>query len=135
MSTIESLIAQINDTCSDQPKGIRPGTARATVEREFPCDTDKLYGPLPEAIAYLQEIAAKYPKASLDEKWTGYEDMYIRFAWSEPQTDEEYIRSLESVLSRQRYLRNQRDEERAKERAALVAQQKKIAAKLKELGA
>lgn len=132
--TIDSLIAQINDACSDQKKGMRPGTARAIVEREVDCDTGKLYGPLPGAIAYLQEIAAKYPKAELDEKWTGYEDMYMRFAWSEPQTDEEYARSLTSVLSHEKYKRNQRDEERAVARAKLLAEQKRIAAKLKALG-
>lgn len=131
--TIESLIAQINDACSDRRTVFRPGTARATVEREIDCDTDRLYGSLPGAIAYLQEIHAKYPEAMLDEHWTGYEDMTMRFAWSEPQTDEEYIASLEMLLSYERHKRRKRDEERATERTRLLAEQKRIEARLKDL--
>ncbi len=132
--TIEQLIADIAFAENDLPKGQRSGTARATVEREVDCDTNRLYGPLDGAIAYLQAVKAEHPKAQLDEHWTGYEDMYMRFAWSEPQTDEEYIGSLKSLLSLVRYRRNRRDEERDSKKAKLLAEQKRIAAQLKELG-
>lgn len=132
---IDSLIAQINDACSDLPEGERPLTCRRIVEREAGCDTDRLYGPLPQAIAYLKEIHARHPEATLDEKWTGYEDMYMRFSWSELQTDAEYVVHLERTLSLQRYQRNERDKKRAKEREKLEKQLRETQRKLKELGA
>ena len=131
---IDDLIAQINDACSDMPLGQRPSTGRLEVEREVDCDTDRLYGPVPQAIAYLQETHARHPEATLGEKWTGYEDMHMRFSWMEPQTDEEYVAHLERTLSFQRYLRNARDEERAKEREKLEKQLRETQRKLKELG-
>ena len=132
--TIEQLIADIAFAENDLPKIKRSGTARAIVEREVDCDTNRLYGNILGAIAYLGEIKEKYPEAQLDEKWTGYETMYMRFAWSEPQTDEEYIGSLKSLLSHARYLRECRDEERESKKVKLLTEQKRIAAQLKELG-
>ncbi len=41
------------------------------------CDTKRLYGDIAGAIAYLKEIAEQYKGTdiTLEEEWTGYEDM------------------------------------------------------------
>jgi hypothetical protein len=68
------------------------------VEAEIPLDTEKLYASLPEAIAYLQQIAAQHsdkPDLHIDEHWTGYEDMELRFAYNRLETDEEFKSRLE----------------------------------------
>lgn len=52
-------------------------------------DTVKLYGPLKEAGLYLLELAEKYPDGSLDEHWTGYEDMEMTILFTSEETDDE----------------------------------------------
>lgn len=61
---------------------------RRQVQRMIPAES-RINGPLDEAIAYLQEIKEKHPKAQLTEHWTGYEDMELVFSWWEDETDEE----------------------------------------------
>ncbi len=53
------------------------------------CDTTRLYDSLDEAIKYLQEIKKQFPTATLEEHWTGYEDMSMCFSWYRDETDEE----------------------------------------------
>jgi hypothetical protein len=84
---------------------------RKQVERSVDCDTSRLYGDLPTAIAYLQEIAAQYPQASLAENWPGYDTMYMHFCWCEPETDAELAARILS-------------EQQAATRAALEAERK-----------
>jgi hypothetical protein len=67
---------------------------RRTVEEFVYADCERLYGPWDVAIAYLQELREKYPTATLEEKWTGYEDMEMRVSWSRPETDEEMAERL-----------------------------------------
>lgn len=82
-----------------------------SVEAEIDCDTDKLYHhDLGVAIQYLVEIKTQYPNASLDEKWTGYEDMYMRFVYDRPETDDEYYDRLQSELFRLTRERTAHDE-------------------------
>lgn len=100
---------------------------RRTVEVAIDCDTSRLYGPLADAIAYLQEVLAAHPEAaglSLDEHWTGYEDMEMRFVYARPETDEEYERRLQ--------LEREEAQHRAAEarRATLRAEKQKAIAKL-----
>jgi hypothetical protein len=66
------------------------------VFRAADCDTSRLYDVLPKAIAYLKEMQRTLPPdASLEENWTGYETMEMRFCWHEPETDDEYADRLE----------------------------------------
>lgn len=106
----------------------KSGLKRGRVEREIACDTDKLYGPLSQAIDYLKTIQKTHPQASLDEHWTGYEDMYMRFAWSEEETDQEYLKNLQSCL----WDRKRKEEKHNQE---IADKQKRIAKLEKELSA
>ena len=64
---------------------------RLKVQETFECDTDHLYdSDLKKAAAYLLEMDAKYPGASLEEHWYGYEEMELRFSRYRDETDEEY---------------------------------------------
>jgi hypothetical protein len=65
---------------------------RKLVEVEVDCETNRLYGSLDGAIAYLQEIKEQYKDTNivLDENWTGYEDMQMRFVYTRLENDEEY---------------------------------------------
>ena len=78
-----------------------PEDDRLILQRTERCNTDRLYGPIDEAIEYLKEVKARHPEAQLDEHWTGYEDMEIRFVWFGLETDQEYYsrRSLEREKS------------------------------------
>ena len=92
--------------------------SRKIVVRELSCDTGKLYASLPEAIAYLQQIAAQHsdkPDLSLDEHWTGYEDMDMRFTYTGPESDEDYNR---------RIIQEEYQEKRDREAAEKCAKQK-----------
>jgi hypothetical protein len=62
-----------------------------TLQTVIPCDTDKLYGNLGTAIAYLQEVRAAHPNHTLQltEEWTGYEDMHMEFTLFRMETKEE----------------------------------------------
>lgn len=64
------------------------------VTRSVDADHSRLYGSLDDAILYLQEIKEKHPDAMLEENWWGYEDMTMRFAWAELETDEEFEKRL-----------------------------------------
>ena len=85
------------------------------------CDTERLYGPLPDAIAYLQEMHAKHPEAKLHEEWSGYsgyEKMEMTFRYTRPETDEELRlrKVLEQAKAKAKYEAEER--RRKKERAA-----------------
>jgi hypothetical protein len=131
---IKQLLADIALEQRDLPVRNRMVPQRATVEREAECDTDRLYGPLDNAIAYLREVYEQHPQATLDEHWTGYEDMEMRFAWNELQSDEEYIRTLEGTLSYHSHRRHAREAEREAKRTNLERQRAQIDQQLKELG-
>lgn len=75
---------------------------RRTITERIDTDTGRLYGPLPDAIAYLQEVQAKYPgtNISLEEHWTGYEDMDMTFSYTRPETDDEMAARLEKERRR-----------------------------------
>ena len=83
---------------------------RKRVEVEIDCDTNRLYGDLKEAAAYLLEIAEQYPQASLDEHWTGYEDMEMRFVYHREENDEEFAARLEEERQEADRLERQRAE-------------------------
>jgi len=54
------------------------------------CDTTRLFNvDLKKAANYLLEVYEEHPMAELDEHWTGYEDMEIRFIYYRMETDEE----------------------------------------------
>ena len=84
---------------------------RGSICEYIACDTDRLYGSLPDAIRYLREIHAKHPDATLHEKWTGYEDMQMAFSWERPETDEE----MSSRLKAEALHRKLEDEKRRKD--------------------
>lgn len=95
---------------------------RQNRERQVSCDTQRLYGPIPAAMAYLEEVHAKHPMAALKEQWDGYEDMHMVFAWWEPETDDE----LESRLRAEAFRQELREEE-ARKAAGKEAARKQIA--------
>ena len=67
------------------------------ITERFDADCNRLYGSLDEAIRYLTEIRDKYQGTdiSLDEHWTGYEDMAMTFCFTREETDEEFAKRLE----------------------------------------
>lgn len=91
---------------------------RCVIER-LPADTDRLYGPLDDAIAYLQEVLANHPHAQLTEHWTGYEDMEMQFQWSREENDEEMRARLADEAAKRKREAQQAKEaaERAKRKA------------------
>ncbi len=70
---------------------------KRTIDQEVDCDTGRLYGDIDGAIAYLIEMRDRHrgTDISLDEHWTGYEDMEMRFVYSRLETDEEFAQRLE----------------------------------------
>lgn len=64
------------------------------VLQRIPADLDRLYGPIPDAIEYLQEVYAEHPNATLDEHWEGYENMAMTFSFMREETDEEFEHRL-----------------------------------------
>lgn len=94
------------------------------VERQLDVDTNRLYGTLSEAIAYLQEVQSANkdkPDLSLTENWTGYEYMDMIFTYSTLETDEEFE------------FRLQLEEYRRKEVEKAAAREKQRQLDLKEL--
>lgn len=67
---------------------------RQYVTEHIVADTVRLYGPIPDAIAYLREVHAKHPHAELTEHWSGYEDMEMQFQWVRDETDDEMAKRL-----------------------------------------
>jgi hypothetical protein len=112
--TIDDYLVALDKVQSDLKATGRYKFPRKNAEREVDCDTDKLYGRLDVAIQYLKDIQAQYPDAELEEKWTGYETMYMRFVYITPETDEEYQRRLYFALHEQKRMRKDRDERNRK---------------------
>lgn len=74
-----------------------PAIPNATPQRvtvDFTADTARLYGPLPEAIKYLQEVMAEFPTAELGEHWAGHEDMELQFSYQRAETAAEVDKRL-----------------------------------------
>ncbi len=88
---------------------------RKIVEAEVDCDTGRLYGTIDEAIAYLIEVRDKHRgiDIGLDEHWTGYEDMMMRFTYTREENDDEYARRMQ----REAWEREAAAERKAKEAA------------------
>lgn len=102
---------------------------RGTRQEVVECDTERLYGSIPEAIKYLQEVHRQHPNATLEEHWTGYEDMEMRFLYYRPETDTEYtIRKIEEDNAKSHYA-----EQEAK-RKDLADKTKKLKEMAKEWG-
>lgn len=96
-----------------------------------PVDTERLYGPIPVAIKYMQEIQAEFghhKDLTLLENWTGYEDMEMSFSFSRLETDEEFT----SRLEQERKVREEQDRKRQVENLK-KDKQKQIKALQKEL--
>jgi hypothetical protein len=88
---------------------------RREVLETLDCDTERLYGTLDQAIAYLKEVRETHPQATLEEHWTGYQDMEMRFSWSRPETDEEMQHRVEQERAQERFKAEQRKKETARE--------------------
>jgi len=116
LDAIKEKLDRIAAAQSDWKVHNRRKFPKKAIDREVECDTDKLYHPdLNVTIQYLSEIKAQYPTASLEEKWTGYEDMYMRFTYRDDETDEEYDRRLYFIANTEERERVARDEHRRKE--------------------
>lgn len=96
---------------------------RLLVEQALTCNVDRLYGPMADTIKYLQEIHEAFPEAQLEENWTGYEDMEIRFAFMRAENDDEFA------------ARKTAERERRSEAAKLAAWRKKDEAALAKVKA
>ena len=94
------------------------------VYREFDADSDKLYGPIELAIAYLQKIATTNPGATLSERWDGYEDMHLVFKYTELETPEEVKARIDAHA--QKVEREKEAAKKAIERAEKIAQLNKL---------
>ena len=98
-----------------------PTTERRKVEVEVDCDVQVLYGPLQAAADYLTAVLRAHPGLDirLDEKWTGYEDMYMRFVYERDETDEEYAdrQEREQLEAADREIKRLADESKEKRRA------------------
>lgn len=94
-------------------------TERKRVEVRLDVDTDRLYGDIDGAIRYLTEIRDQYQGVgiSLDEHWTGYEDMEMTFVYFREENDEEFNRRLEEEEAQRRYQEklNRETEQRLKD--------------------
>jgi hypothetical protein len=88
------------------------------------CDTERLYGDLKAAAAYLLEIAEEHPTATLHEEWSGYEDMGMVFQDYRDETDEELALRLKMEEERRR--REDRDREVARQREQRLKQYQKL---------
>lgn len=106
---------------------------RFQIERSFSCDVDKLYDSLDTAIEYLQEVKKDHPDACLDEHWTGYEDMTLRFVWMSEETDDEYFSRVEREEYRERLEKEMEDSDRRKEKTRIAKEMKKLKDQLKKL--
>jgi len=110
---IDELLEKLDKVQDDLGARARKRYAPLKIEVEIDCDTEKLYhSDLGVAIQYLVDIKAQYPKASLDEKWTGYEDMYMRFVYTRPETTDEFYRRLQCELNFETRQREQRNKVR-----------------------
>lgn len=89
--------------------------SRLKILQSKDADTQRLYGTLDDAISYLQEMKAKLPAdASLEEHWTGYEDMELRFVWYREETDVEYLDRMSAEEERRREEIRKKEEDRQK---------------------
>lgn len=89
---------------------------------------DRLYGPLPGAIAYLQELLAENPSQTLDFGTDGYDRVVASVVSERPETDEEFEDRID-VERRQR----ERDGEARKRIAAREKAEAEIKRLLQEL--
>ena len=87
------------------------GQKRGHILEVVTCDTDRLYGPLDLAAKYLLEVKSKHPKAELEEHWSGYETMEMRFSWYRDETDEE----MQDRIEREAFAKKLADERDKKE--------------------
>jgi pyridoxine/pyridoxamine 5'-phosphate oxidase len=109
---------------------------RLRIEVRVDCDTERLYSEnIDDAIQYLQEMKAKYAgyKISLDEHWTGYEDMQMTFVFWRDENDEEYNRRMEMKRAREEREREEEERKRNETRARKLAQIAKLQEDLKKL--
>lgn len=112
---IDDLLEKLDEIQNDKGAKARKRYSPLAIEVEIYCDTSKLYHQdLGVTIQYLVDIKTQYPNASLDEHWTGYEDMYMRFVYTRPETDDEFYHRLERELQFEIWQRKQRDEVRRK---------------------
>lgn len=102
-------------------------TRRLKRLRAVECQTNRLYGPLPGAIAYLQEVQAQYggkQDLALEEHWTGHEDMEMRFTYLDDETDDEMHGRIKS--ERLANMRAARDNRQAAERKVKLAELERL---------
>lgn len=64
-------------------------TERIQIARHAEIDEAKLFVPIDDAIAYLQELKKQHPTASIDAEHF-YDGYVVRLIWFEPETDEEF---------------------------------------------
>lgn len=108
---------------------IKKEPQKKTISVEVNCDIGRLYGTLNEAVIYLREMMAMLPAdASLEEMWTGYEDMHMAFTYSRLETDAEYNNRLELEASREK--QRLEDAAREKKRLADIAEYNRLGDKL-----
>jgi hypothetical protein len=105
---------------------------RLTIEQEINCDYAKLFNnDLNVAISYLSEMHSKYSHLgtiSLDECWTGYEEMHMRFVLTRLENDEEYNHRLkfEQEIAETKKLKQRQQIEEKKQKALLAFNKAKL---------
>ena len=94
---------------------------RKRIEYIVDCDTSILYGPLDKAIEYLKKIHSEHPNVQLEEEWTGYEKMHMRFLGEQDETDQEMN------------FREMNERDKKKKEADIAAERKRIENAKKEV--
>lgn len=103
--------------------------SRQTIEEKIDADTGRLYGPIDGAIQYLKDMKAKYGSGvSLDEHWSGYEDMDMVFVFTREETDAEMNRRIGIEKERERMAAE--EAKRVKARKADMAELERLKRKL-----
>lgn len=99
---------------------------KKNISIEVECDWHALYGPIDEAIKYLESIKKQYPNTdiSLTEMWDGYENMRMVFTYSREETDEEAENRIREEEAKKQRLKEAAEKEQ--QRAAKIEQYHKL---------
>ena len=105
-------------------------TQRRQVEVSKTVD-DRIYGPLPGAIAYLQELLAENPNQTLYFGTDGYDRAVAEVIYRRPETDEEFEDRID--VERQQRERDDENRKRIAARAKAEAEIKRLQQELRRL--
>lgn len=88
---------------------------RELVQRHFSLNCEKLFGPIDDAIRYLQEVRDAHPDKSLEvyEEALGYDGSEYGFTYQRPENREEFTERKHKHEREQRAAKEKADKEQA----------------------